>query len=349
MLIVSQVELEHLIVHGVGNRTREEQLRLSQQELNIDEEVKKLLMQYFLSPFKENAFYHFSSPEEMGGANPVFQTACKIFDSREEFVEDSSKLAQYLYEQTSLPQIKSGEFYVTYLKGIIAGDESVSAIGLFKSENKETFLRVFERDSNYEIDSESGINIKKLDKGCLILNTSREEGFKVCIIDKVNKGNEALYWKEDFLNVLPCDDSFHQTQNYLDLCHSFVKEVFNEENDVPKADQIDMLNRSVDFFKENEKFDENTFKSEVMGHSQEVVDAFDEFKDFYKENNEVPLPDEFNIEPTAVKKERSRFKHVLKLDKNFHVYIHGPRRYVEKGYDNEKRMNYYKLYFDSEE
>lgn len=51
----------------------------------------------------------------------------------------------------------------------------------------------------------------------------------------------------------------------------------------------------------------------------------------------------------AVKDEKKYFRHVLKLDKNFHVYIHGQRKYLEKGYDTARDMNYYKLYFRDEE
>jgi len=50
-----------------------------------------------------------------------------------------------------------------------------------------------------------------------------------------------------------------------------------------------------------------------------------------------------------VKDEKKYFKHVLKLDKNFHVYIHGEKKYIRKGYDPDRDMNYYVLYFRNEE
>jgi hypothetical protein len=39
---------------------------------------------------------------------------------------------------------------------------------------------------------------------------------------------------------------------------------------------------------------------------------------------------------------------VIKLDKNFHVYIHGDRELVDKGYDDEKGMKFYKLFYSEE-
>ena len=41
-------------------------------------------------------------------------------------------------------------------------------------------------------------------------------------------------------------------------------------------------------------------------------------------------------------------KSVIKLDKNFHIYIHGERQMVEKGFDEVKQLNFYKLFFKEE-
>lgn len=39
---------------------------------------------------------------------------------------------------------------------------------------------------------------------------------------------------------------------------------------------------------------------------------------------------------------------VIKLDKNFTLYIHGRRDRVEVGEDEERGLRYYKLYFEKE-
>ena len=49
----------------------------------------------------------------------------------------------------------------------------------------------------------------------------------------------------------------------------------------------------------------------------------------------------------AVKKQARVFKSVLKLDKNFHIYIHGNRELIEQGVEKDGRK-FYKLYFESE-
>ena len=190
------------------------------------------------------------------------------------------------------------------------------------------------------------INIKKLDKACLVFNVESENGYRVSILDKTNS-TEAVYWTTDFLGLEQCEDNYFQTSNYLKLCKDFVQEVYNQENDIPKADQIDMLNRSIDYFKKADTFNENLFKEEVVSDPQ-IIDAFENFKNYYEEKNELALKDQFDVSNSAVKDEKRYFKHVLKLDKNFHVYIHGQKKYIEKGYDSDRDMNYYKLYFREE-
>jgi hypothetical protein len=62
----------------------------------------------------------------------------------------------------------------------------------------------------------------------------------------------------------------------------------------------------------------------------------------------MPIADSFDISGAAVKKQARVYKSVLKLDKNFHIYIHGNKDLIEKGFDDGRDMNYYKVYFREE-
>ena len=42
------------------------------------------------------------------------------------------------------------------------------------------------------------------------------------------------------------------------------------------------------------------------------------------------------------------YKSVLKLDRNFHIYIHGNTDLIEKGIDDDGRK-YYKIYYQEEQ
>ena len=46
-----------------------------------------------------------------------------------------------------------------------------------------------------------GVNINKLDKGCLIFNTNKEDCYVVSVVDNSNRG-EAKYWVEDGESVI---------------------------------------------------------------------------------------------------------------------------------------------------
>jgi hypothetical protein len=73
-----------------------------------------------------------------------------------------------------------------------------------------------------------------------------------------------------------------------------------------------------------------------------------EYKRNYESAKNVAIDDEFAIHVSAVKQQAKSYKTVLKLDKNFHVYIHGRRDLIERGVDEMSGKNYYKLYFDEE-
>jgi hypothetical protein len=64
--------------------------------------------------------------------------------------------------------------------------------------------------------------------------------------------------------------------------------------------------------------------------------------------NDIRFETSFDISEQAVKKQSRMFKSVLKLDKNFHVYIHGDRNLIEQGVDENGRK-FYKIYYEKEE
>ncbi len=82
---------------------------------------------------------------------------------------------------------------------------------------------------------------------------------------------------------------------------------------------------------------------------EEQQEAFREFREQYATAYAVPLEDKFDISDQAVKRDFKVFKSVLKLDKNFHIYVHGRRDLIERGYDDDKGKKYYKVWFENED
>ena len=122
---------------------------------------------------------------------------------------------------------------------------------------------------------------------------------------------------------------------------------FDKEFELEKADKIDMLNSSVIYFQDKEEFNEMEYAEEVFKDDR-MAESFQGFRQEYQNKNSLPIVDEFEISEPAVKKQSKSMKSVLKLDKNFHVYVHGSRELIEKGYDEEKGKSFYKIYFDEE-
>jgi hypothetical protein len=347
MIQFSESSIVKLIGHSVGNKQQNGHLVLSKNELEPDSEMQEILKAYFFSSFKESAFYIFSAVDEKMENNVVYKAVKELFDDNSKFKEIAEKLATYLYDMSMHPLIKEGEMYLTLFKNCVVDDEIVDAIGIFKSENKDTFLKVRVVNDNLEISQDNGINIKKLDKGCLVFNTEKESGYKVCMVDISGKSKEANYWKDSFLQLEQRKDDFYQTQNHIEICKGFVKNVFNYNNGVEKADQIDLLNKTSEYFQKNEEFDLNDFNQKVIG-DQDVFDAFKQYRERVSEESGIETSDKFDISESALKKGKHLFKSVLKLDKNFHVYIHGDRSRISKGFDNQTGLNYYQIFYETE-
>ena len=351
MLFHQDADFKHLIIHHVGNKSQDEYFTLSEEEVDVhrDEILADLLMQYFMKPFsKANEVYRFYHPNDTLDLNEVYYFARQYFAGEKPFIDFSKDIAKYLYEVTEHPKIKSGELYIVALDNVQMEGENHKAIGIFKSENKEAYLKVYSEASGLDVNyEEKAININKLDKGVVIVNVEEEEGYKVLCVDQTN-GSEAVYWKDDFLKLRTRNDNFQQTGNIMKVYKNFVNEKIDEVFDMDKADKIDLLNRSMNYFKSKETFDEEEFNTEVIGNP-DAVSLFKDYKSNFEEEFDTPFQSNFDIAAPAVKKMASSYKSVLKLDKNFHIYVHGKRELLEKGYDEDRGMNYYKLYFENED
>ncbi|WP_423148848.1 nucleoid-associated protein [Rubrolithibacter danxiaensis] len=350
MVSAFESSINQLIVHWVGNPSLEEHLVISENEIRLeDENLKGLLTSYLLKSFQQvNEVYRLHHSSGNLELNEIFNFATAVFDDPSGFLTTSESIARHLHQIAKHPKIKSGELYIAVFENLQIEGEQHKAMGIFKSENKETYLKVFPEKNGFSIEYEpQAININKLDKGCLVFNTDKSEGYKVCVIDNTNKSTEALYWTDEFLQLKIREDNFQHTQNYLSMYKHYVTEQLDQEFDLNKADKIDLLNKSINYFKEKEAFNEDEFTEVVLGN-EEAKASFKNYKQQFEEKFNLELADSFDISAPAVKKQARVYKSVLKLDRNFHIYIHGDRELIEKGFDDEKGMNYYKVFYKEE-
>lgn len=358
MPVFEAQSIQSVALHRVGNKATVEGFVLSDHPLNLTEQLQDLLIQYFLSPFKVEEYYHLCDDQNIE-LNEVYRSCQQIFDNPESLMEESCRLARHLYNVSTHANIKGGEFFVVYFSECMFNGETMDAIGLFKSETKESFLKVQHDEerwstqaddpsaqAQYRLEVEHGINPNKLDKGALIFNCESEKGFVVSVVDATNRSTDALYWKDNFLHIRQREDEYYNTHTEMQAYKKFVTDQLPQQFEgVSKADQADMLNRCSNYFKQNDNFDLQAFTEEVIAQP-EVIDSFREYRQQYQEENEIALPDSYDISESAVKKQARAYKSVIKLDKNFHIYVHGNRELIEQGEDEKGK--YYKVYYNEE-
>lgn len=343
MISFSEAKLDKLIIHSINGYGDQKTIRLSNHLVNIEDDLSSILKTYFLDKFKNEGQKHKLIHEFDLMMNEVYAFSSMLFNEERNFIEVSQAMANFLYSKSGSANIKDGEVYIARLTGIIDEDESLDAIGIFKSENKDTFLKVFPDANGFDIEKQVGINIKRLDKGAIILKTKAEDGFRLLVIDQTNKSEQAKYWIDDFLKVEPLRDGFYQTDQFLEVFKKINKKV---HEDFDGKEKIDLVSSSVEFIEKNETFDNQHFYDEVLNNEKRrrlFEKVYEEQTGFFPDSNVS-----FDVSKQAVKKSKKFIRSVIKLDKSFHVYVHTNRDRIEKGFDESKKMNYYKLYFKDE-
>ncbi len=347
--MINRIEaaLAKVSIHQIGVKSEDEGTHLSSQSIAIPNDyLQDMLLRYMIDSFKEPEFFKFTFSNGDLALNPLYNFVSNVFDNEDYLHEQSVNIAKHLYESSNHPNIKGGDLMVAHIKDVLVDDELVDALAIIKSENKDAFLKLQLENGRYNIDAEDGINIEKLDKACLIFDTEREQGYKICIIDKSNRNRDALYWKEDFLNLDSREDNYHATTHYIQATRTFIKERLPFEEGADKRDEAEILHRSKTYLKGVETFDKDEYTKTVFSEEGRQS-SFTEFCDDYMQEKGVVLKENFEVSESAVRKQTKYFRSVIKLDKNFHIYAHGDKSNMEKGSDENGRK-YYKLYYESE-
>ena len=332
----------NITVHKVGNKILGEEMELSHDELYLNENTTDLLENYFLSAFKTEETYQFYSDSYLIN-NPIYKAIAALFDNHTDLLAWSKNIARILYESAENPRIQGGELFIVYFKSDSPDPNEVDKIGIFKTEKREPFLKIFPNESD-PVEVDKGISLAKIDKAALIYNKDRETGYVLSVVDN-NKNGDMYYWFEDFLKVRQRADDYFNTQESMGLFKDYIKKQLPVEFEVSKADQADFLNKSINFFKEKEEFKLDDFANEVL-EDQKVIESFVNFKTDYEQDMQINIAEDFPINAAAVKKSQSKFKSIIKLDTNFHIYIHGDKNMIEQ--EQDEKGKYYKLYYEKE-
>lgn len=350
MINLFNAHIENLSIHRVGNKSRNEAIFLSENQYGLNDEIVPILKEYFFKSFREKEENYFQFAHEVDlEYNDMFNLATEIFENPSAAHEVSKKITKHLFEQSNHPHIKNGEVYVTYLTNVSIDNNVVDAIGVFKSELRTDFLQFEEKGSNLEMILQEGINLNKLDKGCLIFNYKKDEGYKILTID--SNRYDARYWLEHFLSVDAFQDENFMTKKYLKFCQEFAKEVVFPAED--KKQEVMFMNRAVNHFAKNDTFEETAFLNEVMDNP-DLIPEFKSYKADRGEKYSIEDVTSFPIANAAVSDARKSIKNVINLDTHIQIKLdfinpESAEKFVEKGWDEEKQMYYYLVYFNKEQ
>jgi len=350
MINLYNTHISSVSIHRVGNKSRNEGILLSSQPFETDDELAPLLKEFFLKPFreKEENYYQFAHDTDLE-FNPLFAIASEFFENPEKSHELSKKITQHLFDQSEHPHIKNGEVYVAYLEGLQLDNEKVNGIGIFKSEIKQEFLQFSEKENQLEAYLQQGVNLNKLDKGCIIFDVKKEEGYKVLSVDS-NK-YDTRYWLENFLSVNAFEDDNFYTKKYLKFCQDFAKDVVFPAED--KKEEVLFMNRAVHHFAKNDNFEESAFMNDVI-ENPNLISEFNNYKTEKAPKYSIEDLTSFPIANTAVTAARKKIKNVINLDTHIQIKMdfinpESADKFVEKGWDEEKQMYYYLVYFNKEQ
>ena len=349
MIKKTRAEITKCILHKVANKFNSGQNVFSDDLIRFDQESYDLMKNFLLKPFGSlTQSYRFSHHADVR-LNELNNYASEVFKEESSFVEYSKNIVNHLFEQSNSAQIKTGDVIVVFIEGIEYKDVLTEAVGIFKIENKVDFFQTYLDDNeSFDVVVQKGISTKRIDKGCLILNTSDTEGTVVFSVD--NNNYDAQYWIKNFLAVKLADDYNSHTQNYLELCKEFSEEVIKPE--LGMKEQGNFLANTVDYFKEHEAVDYNEFKDEIF-EDEKHKELFEDYKKHYENLNDVLIRNNFDVSGVVLKKEKNKLKTEIKLDTNITIKLDvdapdAASEYLERGYDEEKKMKFYKVYFNEE-
>ncbi len=349
MINLYNSEISSLSLHTIGNKIRNEPIFLSDESYRLSDEISPLIREFFLKPFREKEENYFQFSHDVDLEYNDMYAACEVIFANPEKVHEMSKsITKHLYDCGNHPHIKSGEVYVAYLKNLSIDNNVVDAIGIFKSEIKSDFMELDENGSHLDMILKQGISLDKLDKGCLIFNYKKDEGYKILSVD--SNRYDARYWLEHFLSVDAFQDENFYTKKYLKFAQDFAKEVVAPAED--KKEEVMFMNRAMNHFAKNDEFEESAFLNEVLDNP-DLIAEFKSFKVDKGEKYSIEDVTSFPISNSAVSDARKKFKNIITLDTGMTIKLdfvnpESADKFFERGFDEERQMYYYLCYYNSE-
>lgn len=339
--------ISELIIHFLDTAAENKKIYYSKSAVDFnDDEEKNAILKSCTEIYKEPVYFQFQNNSFSENQNIIWQNCQRVFDNEIQLYEASIHIAKLLFNKLQLKECHSSYFMFCKINDILIEDELINAIALVRFESREQFIRFENSEENYMLNLEFGYLLSKFDQACLILNQNHEQGYKILTQNKDLKSDAGKIWNEEFLQINPLGNDYTYTTDYIKITSGFLKNKKLVEDIIDKTEEGSILNRSFDYFKNNRKFEEEDYKTEVL-QDKKVINAFDSYKETWQEKSNKPLTSTFDVSEFALNKQSKVFRSVIKLDRNFHIYVHGDNSKIMKGVDDEGKK-YYILYYNEE-
>lgn len=333
MLEVSESKLTKYAVHYVGDALVMGEEAMSQPDVLLEAAFTQLAFGK-LDLEQQFEFFH----ETNIGLNEVYTYVKSIFDQENGFLEQSKHIATHLHTASQHPNIKPGELFIGYFDNCYWHSEAKKVLAIVKIDEKEMFLDVKNVQNKMTVSGIDGINVKKSNNMAVIVDMGQDEPPAVFI--KTKRKEDVVYWQERFLKIKAADEHYHKTNLALTEC----KKVILKEENFSNTEKLGLLNKTLDYFRNEEEFQVNDYIEAVFEKADSVQ------KDIII--NTVK-PYETVISESAIAKVEKTYKRKIKLDDNIEIQVNVRdveeiEELIEVGYDEATNRKFYKIYFQEE-
>lgn len=272
------------------------------------------------------------------GLNEVFTYVDKIFNTDGNFLEQSKNIATHLQSVSAHPNIKSGELFIGLFENCLWGSDMKRALAIVKIDEKEIFLDVKNDASKMIVNGIDGINVKKNNHVCIIVDMGPDE--TPAVFMKTRKKEDLVYWQERFLKIKVADEKFHNTNLALTEC----RKIILREDNFSNTEKLSYLNKTLDYFRNEEEF-------QVSDYLDTVFEGTDVVSKELIANSVTPY--ETIISESAIEKAEKTYKRKIKLDEHVEIQVNvrdidEVDEIIEVGFDEATNRKFYKIYFDEE-
>ena len=299
-----------------------------------------VLKDFFIKPFASvKTEFCFSHPVDLS-YNVVYQTVLKIVQNGD-FVKCSQDIYHQLQASSTQPSIKDGDVFIAKITDIIHNDTYYEGLGIFKIERKSEFIETYlDEDGNMQFAIKNGFASNKLDKACLIV---LEDKMPKCLI--IDTNNDTKFWRQDFLGLVPKPNAYSQSKAAMQVFQSFVKDELSVRKEMPKDEQVGLINNWTEQVKNSDSVEIDSLAKEIFANDG-LSEAFSDYCKAFEKKEGMSLAGNIRIDKKAVtvpKKVRT-----IKLDDTVEIIFIKTCNYIERGFDESRGMNYYKLFFTKE-